>query len=155
MKLFPYDSSDTYENSIFGKPTILTFCAKMMMKVQVAQAMPVNTYLYYSKAVPSIIDNEILLPNFAFRPHDVIQNTLRQTTQLAKSIMHHPMKRYLKSRFQMLRHKSLNEAIAAAAYVSSERSIERYYCAKGFFGMTSTSLYPTGMKTESKFPDVY
>jgi hypothetical protein len=39
------------------------------------------------------------------RPHDVIQHTLRQTTQLAKSTIHYPMKRHLKSRFQMLRHK--------------------------------------------------
>jgi hypothetical protein len=44
-------------------------------------------------------------------PHDVIQHTLRQTTQLAKSTVHYPMRRHLKSRFQMLRHKRLNEVI--------------------------------------------
>jgi hypothetical protein len=41
IKLFPYDPSDTYENSILGKSAILTFCPKMMMKIQVAHAIPV------------------------------------------------------------------------------------------------------------------
>jgi hypothetical protein len=79
MKLFPYDPSDTYENIINGKPAILTFCPKMMMKVHVVHAMPVNTDPHYSKALPSNIDYEKLSPYFAFRTHDFIQNTLRQT----------------------------------------------------------------------------
>jgi len=126
-----------------------------MMKVQVTQAMPVHTDPHYSKALPSNIDYERLSPYFAFRPHDVIQNTLRQTTQLAKSTIHHPMRRHLKSRFQMLRHKRLNEVIATDTYFASERSLEGYYCAQVFFGMTSKSLFVAGMKTESEFPDVY
>jgi hypothetical protein len=55
----------------------------------------------------------------------------------------------------MLRHKRLNEVIAADTYFASERSIEVYYCAQFFFGMTSKSLFVTGMKTESEFSDVY
>jgi hypothetical protein len=55
----------------------------------------------------------------------------------------------------MLRHKSLNEVIATDTYFASERSLEGYYCAQVFFGMTSKSLYVPGMKTESEFPDVY
>jgi hypothetical protein len=48
------------------------------------------------------MDYERLSPYLTFRPHDVIQNTLRQTTQLAKSTINYPMRRHLKSRFQML-----------------------------------------------------
>jgi hypothetical protein len=65
------------------------------------------------------------------------------------------MRRHLKSRFQMLRHKLLNEVIATETYFASDRSIEGYYCAQVFFGMTSTSLHVAGMKTDSEFPDVY
>ena len=115
----------------------------------------VNIDPHFSKALPSKIDYERLSPYFAFRPHDVIQHTLRQTTQLAKSTIHYPMRRHLKSRFQMLRHKRLNEVIATDTYVSSVKSIEGYYCAQVFFGMTSKMLYVAGMKTESEFPDVY
>jgi hypothetical protein len=62
--------------------------------------------------MPSKIDYERLSPYFSFRPHDVIQHTLRQTTQLAKSTVHYPMRRYPKSCFQMLKLKRLNEVIA-------------------------------------------
>jgi hypothetical protein len=65
------------------------------------------------------------------------------------------MQCHLKSRFQMLRYKRLNEVIATDTYFSSTKSIEGFYCAKVFFGMTSKMLYVAGMKTESEFPDVY
>ena len=68
-------------------------------------------------------------PILPFRPHDVIQHTLRQTTQLAKSTVHYPMRHHLKSRFQMLRHKRLNEVIATDTYFSSTKSIEGCHCA--------------------------
>jgi hypothetical protein len=93
--------------------------------------------------------------HFAFRPHDVIQHTLRKTTQLAKSTIHYPMRRHLKSCFQMLRHKRLNEVIATDTYFANEKSIEGYHCAQVFFGMTSKMLYVACMKTESEFSDVY
>jgi hypothetical protein len=89
---------------------------------------------------------KILSPYFAFRPHDVIQHTLRQTTQLAKSIIHYPMRRHLKSQFKMMRHKRLNEVIATDTYFANEKSIEGYKCAQIFFGMISKVLYVAGMK---------
>jgi hypothetical protein len=55
----------------------------------------------------------------------------------------------------MLRHKRLNEVFATDTYFSRVKSIERYYCAQVFFGMTSKMLYVARMKTESEFPDVY
>jgi hypothetical protein len=112
-----------------------------------------NMDSFYSKALPAKIDYEKLSPYFAFRLHDVIQHTLRQTTQLAKSTIHYPMRRHLKSRFQTLRHKRLNKVIATDTY-ANETSIEGYHCAQVFFGMTSKMLYVAGMKTESEFADV-
>jgi hypothetical protein len=58
IKLFTYDPSDTYKNSMVGKAAILTFCPKMMINVQVGKVMPVNKDSYYSKALPSNIDYE-------------------------------------------------------------------------------------------------
>jgi hypothetical protein len=88
-------------------------------------------------------------------PNDVIQHTLRQTTQLAKSTIHYPMRRHLKGRFQMLRHKRLNEVIAMHTYIANEKSFENYHCVHVFYGMTSKMLHVAGMKTESEFADVY
>jgi hypothetical protein len=65
------------------------------------------------------------------------------------------MRNHLKSRFQMLRHKRLNEVIATDTHFANEKSIEGYHCAQVFFEMTSKMLYVAGMKTESEFADVY
>jgi hypothetical protein len=63
-----------------------------------------NKDSFYIKALSAKIDYEKLSPYFAFLPHDVIQHTLKQTTQLAKSTIHYPMRPHLKSLFQMLGH---------------------------------------------------
>jgi hypothetical protein len=91
-----------------------------------------NTHSFYSKTLPAKIDYEKLSPYFAFRPHDVIRHTLRQTTQLAKFTIHYPMRCHLKSRLQMLRHKRLNEVIATDTYFANKKSIEGYHCAQVF-----------------------
>jgi hypothetical protein len=65
----------------------------------------INTNPYSSKALPRKIYYLKSSPYFALSLHKVIQHVLRQTTQLAKSIINHPMRRNLKSWFQMLRHK--------------------------------------------------
>jgi hypothetical protein len=65
------------------------------------------------------------------------------------------MQRHLKSWFQMLRHKRLNEVIATDTYFSSTKSIEGFHCTQVFFGMISKMLYVAAMKTESEFPGVY
>jgi hypothetical protein len=62
---------------------------------------------------------------------------------------------HLKSLFQMLQQKRLNEFIATDTYYASEISIDGYYCEQVFFGMTSKMLHVVGIKTESEFPDVY
>jgi hypothetical protein len=54
---------------------------------------------FYNKALPAKVYYEKLSPYFAFRPHNIIQHTLRQTTQLAKSIFHYLMRRHLKESF--------------------------------------------------------
>jgi hypothetical protein len=58
MKLIPYDASDIYENSIIGKPAILSCCPKLIMKVQDSQTLSTNTVPNYSKALPSSTDYE-------------------------------------------------------------------------------------------------
>jgi hypothetical protein len=73
--------------------------------------------------LPAKIDYEKLSSYFAFRPHDIIQHTLRQTTQLDKSTIHYPMGHHLKSLFQMLRHKRLNEVISTDTYENLLKAI--------------------------------
>jgi hypothetical protein len=106
------DPSDSQFDDIPGQPAYLVFHADTIQKANIDNSTLVNADPHYSKALPSKIDYERLSPYFAFRPHDVIQHTLRQTTQLAKSTVNYPLQCHLRSQFQMLRHKRLNEVIA-------------------------------------------
>jgi hypothetical protein len=65
------------------------------------------------------------------------------------------VRRHLKSRFQTLRRKRLNEFIATDIFFANEKSIEGNHCAQVFFGMTSKMLHNAGMKTELEFSGVY
>jgi hypothetical protein len=150
-----FDPSDAHDTNVKVKYAKLVFHLDTIVMKNANGLNQLNKDSFYSKALPSKIDYEKLSLYFAFRPHDVIQHILRQTTQLAKSTIHYPMRRHLKSRFQMLRHKRLNELIATDTYFANEKSIEGYHCAQVFFGMTSKMLYVAGVKTESEFADVY
>jgi hypothetical protein len=87
--------------------------------------------------------------------HPTLHSAHMTSYSIAKSTIHFPMRRHLKSRFQMLRHKRLNEVISTDTYLANEKSIEGYHCALVFFGMTSKMLYVAGVKIESDFADVY
>ena len=101
------------------------------------------------KATPAKIDLDKLRLCFLYRPEHVIKKTLENTTQLAKAVVNSPLRRHLKSRFQMLRHPRLNEVIATDTYFSSVRSIEGYNCAQVFVGLTSRRITTIGIKTKS------
>ena len=121
----------------------------------IVTSTPDPTITKFSRALPKKLDIEKLAPYFAYRPADVIRNTLRKTTQLATSIVHFPLRRHLKSRFQMLRKRRLNEVIATDTYFSKVKSLEGYWCSQVFYGTKSHRIHIEGMKTESQFPDVY
>jgi hypothetical protein len=128
-----FDPSDAHDTNVKGKYASLVFHLDTIVMKDANDLNQLNKESFYSNALPSKIDYEKLSPYFAFRPHDVILHTLRQTTQLAKSTIHYPMRRQLKSRFQILRHKRLNEVIATDTYFANEKSIEGYHCAQVFF----------------------
>jgi hypothetical protein len=67
-----YDPADLQINNVNGKPAHLVFHADSVQKTNVEHSVVVNIDLQFSKALPSKIDYERLLPYFAFKPHDVI-----------------------------------------------------------------------------------
>jgi len=111
--------------------------------------VPDNLRTKYTSTLPGTASLSTLEKYFAFRPHDVIWNTLRRTIQLAKAVIRYPLRRHLKSRFPMLRRPRLNEVVATDTYFSNVKSIEGYHCAQVFFGCTLKLLHVEGMKTES------
>jgi hypothetical protein len=128
-------------NDVHGKSAHLVFLADTIQKANVEDSILVNIDPHFSKALPSKIDYERLSPHFTFWPRDGIHHILRQTAQLDKSTMHYIMRSHLKSPFQMSRHKRGNEVIATDTFFSSVKSIEGYYCAQIFVGLTSKCRY--------------
>jgi hypothetical protein len=122
-KLSYFDPSDVHDTNVKGKHANLVFHLDSIVMKNANDINQLNKDSFYSKALPAKIDYEKLSPYFAFCPHNVIQHTLSQTTQLAKSTIHYLMRCHIKSRFQMLRHKRLNEVIATDTHFANEKSI--------------------------------
>jgi hypothetical protein len=99
-----FDPSDAHDTNVKGQYASLVFHLDTIVMKDADDMNQLNKDSFYSKALAAKIDYEKLSPYFAFRPHDVIQHTLRQTTQLAKSTIHYTMRRHLKCLLQMLRH---------------------------------------------------
>jgi hypothetical protein len=84
-KLSYFDSSDAHDTNVKGNHTNLVFHLDTVVMKDANDINQLNKNSFYIKALPAKIDFEKRSPYFAFRPHDVIYHTLRQTTQLAKS----------------------------------------------------------------------
>jgi hypothetical protein len=150
-----FDPSDAHDTNVKGKRANLAFHFNNIVMKNANDLYQLNKDSFYKKALPAEIEYQKLSLYFVFLPLDVLHHTLSQTTQIDMSKIHYPMRHHLKSRFQMLRHKRLNEVIATDTYFANEKSIEGYHCAQVFFRMTSKVLYVAGMKTESEFAGVY
>jgi hypothetical protein len=80
-----FDPSDSHDTNVKGKYASLVFHLDTLVMKIGNDLNQLCKDSFYSKALHDKIDYEKLSPYFAFRPHDVIQHTLRQTTQLIKS----------------------------------------------------------------------
>jgi hypothetical protein len=96
-KLIFFDPSDLRETHPKGKPAHLIFHADTIKDFMINSKASTSTGPHYSKTLPSKIEYEKISLYFAFRPHGIIQHTLQQPTQLAKSTSHYPMQRHLKN----------------------------------------------------------
>ena len=99
-------------------------------------------------------DLDLLQEKLAFFPKDVIMETLKRTTQLARYIQIFPMRKHIKSMFQMLRKKRVNEVHSTDTYFSSVKSVEGYNMAQVFYGCTSGTIHIYAMKSKGEFYQV-
>jgi hypothetical protein len=85
---------------------------------------PTSKDLYYNESLPGKIDKGSLSPYFPFRPHDVMNHNVQQSKKLTKSTIYHPMRCYLKPRFQMLRYKRVEEVIDTDIYFENKDQLK-------------------------------
>jgi hypothetical protein len=75
-KLSYFDPSDAHDTNVKGKHAHLVFHLDTIVMKNANDINQLNEDSFYRIALPAKIDYEKLPPYFAFRPHDVIQNTL-------------------------------------------------------------------------------
>jgi hypothetical protein len=85
----------------------------------ISDMSPVNKNFFCRKALPAKFDYEKVSVYFSYHLHDVIKHTLKKA-QLADSTIHYTMRLHLKSRFQILSYKRLNEVMPKDIYFYNE-----------------------------------
>ena len=100
-------------------------------------------------------DLDLLQEKLAFFPKDVVMETLKRTTQLARCIQIVPMRKHIKSMFQIMRKRRVNETHSTDTYFSSVKSVEGYNMAHVFYGCSSGTIHVYGMKSKGKFYKLY
>jgi hypothetical protein len=79
-KLSYFDPSDAHDTNVKRKYANLVFHLDTVIMKNANDINQLNKDSFYSIDLPAKTDYEQLSPYFAFRPHDVIQHNLRQTT---------------------------------------------------------------------------
>jgi hypothetical protein len=116
-----------------------------------------DTFAFAVRAVHRLRDEDLekLQPNFAFRPLEVIRQTLQHTTQLAKAIVNAPMTRHLASRFKWMSRFRLHETVCTDTIFSNCQDVLGRTCAQVYWGTQSHMMNVLGMRSKSEMPLSY
>jgi hypothetical protein len=90
-----------------------------------------------------------------YRPVDMIQKTLENTSQMAHKSLHFPMCLHIKARFPWLNCNHLRKRVATNTYFANVCAIGGATCAQVFYGVKSHMINVSGMKSESEMPEAY
>ena len=151
-----YDPSDNDE-PIYGTEVDLTLDEKALsvMTEEGSEAHILATKAWH-RVIHKDLDPSYLQPYLGYRPVSVIQETLKRTTQLAKMVIRHPMRRHIKSRAPHLNVFRIDETVSTDPLFANVKSIYHgYTCAQVFFGLKSHMINVYGMKSKNNFPEVY
>jgi hypothetical protein len=100
-------------------------------------------------------DLERLRPNLAWKPLEVIHQTLKNTTQFARDVIRFPMRRHFASRWLWYGTKRLRETVSTDTYFASLPDVSGATCVQVFWGVRSHMINVYGMRREAEFPYVY
>ena len=151
-----YDPTDDSE-PIYGSEVELSLDENVLTTMTEAES---EAQIYALKAWHRVIHKELepsyLQPFLGYRPINIIQETLKRTTQLAKMVIRYPMRRHIKSRAPHLNVFRIEETISTDPLFANVKSIYHgYTCAQVFFGLKSHMINVYGMRSKGNFPEVY
>ena len=95
-------------------------------------------------------------PYLAYRPLEVVQKTLENTTQLAKMIVRFPLRRHVRARFKWANVHRIQETVSTDPLFSNVKSaFDGFTGAQVFYGCTSHCIHVYGIKSKGEFHQVY
>ena len=119
-----------------------------------------DSYAYATASWHRVIHDQLdpaqVAPYLGYRPLDVVRETIRTTTQLAKMIIRYPMRRHFKSRAPFLNVNRLDEAVSTDPMYANCASLHhRFIGAQVFYGLKSHHIDVYGFKKPRNFPQMY
>ena len=139
-----------------GEDTMMSDSITTMCTHQPLVETQVLATATWHKVIYQGIDPRILRPYLGWRPLNVVKKTLEKTTQMAKMIIRHPMRRHVKSRFPHMNVTRIDESVSTDPIFSNCKSIYHgYTAAQIFYGIKSHTIYVYGIKSKGEFPNVY
>ena len=166
---YPYDPSDlAFDAEVSDYPATLNHLtrinadsgednqlnivdmSKPLMDTQICATSTWHRVIYHD------IDPRLLRPYLSYRPLEVVKKTLEVTTQMAKMVIRHPMRRHVKSRFPHMNVTMIDEPIYTDPMFSNCKSIYHgHVAAQIFYGTKSHTIFLYGIKSKGEFPKVY
>ena len=96
-----------------------------------------------------------LQPYLAFRPLDIVKQTLNSTSQLARMVIRYPLRRHYKSRAPFINVSKLDEVVSTDPFFANCPSLNSGYLgAQVFYGLTSHCINVYGFKSKGEFPKI-
>src|SRR5687767_3814857 len=114
---------------------------------------PFHGKIWKLKTQSGFMDMDHLQRCLGWKSADVIEKTMKATTQLADNQVQLPMRMHFKSRFPALNVRRLNEVYATDTFFSSVKALGGFNMAQLYVGKTSTFTEFYGMKTENQMSE--
>ena len=135
-------------------PDVDGFLEEMDWKELLGYNEPIDTAAYAVKSVRASMEDAVKLqPYLGWRPLEVVQRTLENTTQLAHQLISTPMKDHIMGLYKFLNRPRLDEVVATNTFFSSARNVTGATCAQVFYGLSSHFVNVYGMASEQNRPD--
>jgi len=139
-------------SSFICDPDVDTFLDHLDHDELMGHNEPFDTLAFAIRAKATIPEAEVLQPYLAWRPLEVVQCTLENTTQLARLRMRAPLHDHTKPWYPWLNRPRLHETVAMDTMFASLKAIGGHHCAQVYWGFLSHYINMYGMKTESDSP---
>jgi hypothetical protein len=157
--MFYFDPEDISTEGQYGHAFHLTLNYDAFLTKREETAVFVKDYMV-DNAICAVhrfkeAELELIQPYLGFRPLKIVRQMLLHTTQLAKAIVHAPLKKHFHSRFWYLNCLRILETVSMDTLFANCEGVTGKSCAQVFYGLTSHMMNVYGMKSKNKVPAIY